>query len=54
MLGGNVIRVPWEDIDEIGPTVKLKRPAAELGLGRGDDELAPVVGRLLMDSSGDE
>jgi sporulation protein YlmC with PRC-barrel domain len=47
-LGGNVVRVPWEEIDAIGATIKLKRPAAELGLGRGDDELAPVVGRLLL------
>jgi sporulation protein YlmC with PRC-barrel domain len=47
-LGGNVVRVPWEEIDTIEATITLKRPAAELGLGRGDDELAPAVGRLLL------
>ena len=47
-LGDNVVRVPWEEIDAIEATIKLKRPAVELGLGRGDDDLAPVVGRLLL------
>ena len=48
MLGRNVIRVPWEEIDEIGPAVKLKRPAEELGLGRTEDALSPIMSRLLM------
>lgn len=47
-LGLNVIRVPWEEIDEIGSTVKLKGKADELGLGRGDTDLAPIMGRLLL------
>jgi len=37
-----------------GATVKLKRPAAEFGLGRGDDELGAVVGRLLIAPPEDE
>lgn len=53
-LGGNVIRVPWEEIDAIEAMIKLKRPAAELGLGRGDDDLAPVVGRLLFAPKDDQ
>jgi sporulation protein YlmC with PRC-barrel domain len=48
VLGGNVVRVPWEDVDEIGATVRLRRKAFDLGLGHGDDELAPVIGRLLL------
>jgi sporulation protein YlmC with PRC-barrel domain len=47
-LGANVVRVPWEEIDAIEATIRLKRPAAELGLGRGDDDLAAVVGKLLL------
>jgi sporulation protein YlmC with PRC-barrel domain len=48
VLGDNLVRVPWEDVDEIGATIRLRRPAAELGLGRGDDELGPVVAKLLL------
>jgi sporulation protein YlmC with PRC-barrel domain len=47
-LGGNVVRVPWEEIEAIDATIELKRPAVELGLGRGDDDLAPIVARLLL------
>lgn len=48
ILGKNLIRVPWGDIDAIDSTVALKRPADELGLGVGDTELGPVVSRLLL------
>ena len=48
VLGGNVVRIPWEEVDEIGATVRLRRKAVDLGLGQGDDELAPVIGRLLL------
>ena len=48
VLGGNVVRIPWEEIDEIDATVKLRRKAVDVGLGHGDDELAPVIGRLLL------
>jgi sporulation protein YlmC with PRC-barrel domain len=51
-LGANVVRIPWEEIDPIEATIRLKRPAAELGLGRGDDALAPVVGKLLLARKG--
>jgi sporulation protein YlmC with PRC-barrel domain len=48
VIGGNLIRVPWEDIDSIDTTVTLKRPAEELALGRGDAELSEVVSRILL------
>jgi sporulation protein YlmC with PRC-barrel domain len=34
--GTDVIRVPWNQIDEIGAVLKLKAKARELGLGQGD------------------
>jgi hypothetical protein len=37
VLGRDVIRVPWEQVDGIGTVIKLKAKARELGLGRGDD-----------------
>jgi sporulation protein YlmC with PRC-barrel domain len=39
-------RIPWEDVDGVQSHVKLKRTAAELGLGRGDDRLRPLVERI--------
>lgn len=48
LMGKNVIRVPWDEIDAIHSRVQLKRPAEELGLGRGDDILAPVMAKLLL------
>jgi sporulation protein YlmC with PRC-barrel domain len=46
VLGKNVVRVPWEAIDSVTAVVNLREPAPELGLGRGDDELAPLIERL--------
>src|SRR5262245_18846485 len=43
--GENVIRVPWSQVSGIEAVVRLRRPAAELGLGRGDDVLRAVAQR---------
>lgn len=48
VIGRNVVRVPWGDVDSISSRVTLKRPAEELGLGRGDTALAPVMARILL------
>lgn len=48
-LGGNVVRVPWEEIAAIEATIELRGKAPDLGLGRGDEDLAPVMGRLLLE-----
>jgi len=45
-LSGNAVRVPWSEVDEVSSVVKLKRPAQELRLGRGDDRAARLVRRL--------
>jgi hypothetical protein len=34
--GDDVIRVPWDQIDEIGAVLTLKAKARELGLAQGD------------------
>jgi hypothetical protein len=39
-------RIPWEEVDLVKAHVKLKRRASELGLGRGDDRLRPLVERV--------
>jgi sporulation protein YlmC with PRC-barrel domain len=46
VLGRNVIRVPWHEIDEIGSVVRLRRKADELDLGHLDAELRPLMRRL--------
>jgi sporulation protein YlmC with PRC-barrel domain len=44
--GANALRVPWEEFDEIGATLRLRRKAEELGLGEGDDPERWMVRRL--------
>ena len=41
--GTDVIRVPWNQIDEIGAVLKLKAKARELGLAQGDDRLGEHI-----------
>ena len=46
-LGGRRrIRVPWEEVAALESHVRLKKTAAEYGLGRGDDRLRPWVERI--------
>jgi sporulation protein YlmC with PRC-barrel domain len=44
--GSNAVRIPWEEVDQIGATVRLRKKAEELGLGEGDDPERWMVGRL--------
>lgn len=44
--GANALRIPWEEVDEIGATVRLRGKAEELGLGAGDDPGNWLVRRL--------
>jgi hypothetical protein len=43
---GKVVRVPWEEVAEVESHVRLKKTAAEYGLGRGDDRVRPWINRL--------
>jgi sporulation protein YlmC with PRC-barrel domain len=44
--GGNAMRIPWEEVDDLGATVKLRKKAEDLGLGMGDDPKQWFVRRL--------
>lgn len=44
--GGNALRIPWEEVDELSSTVKLRRKADDLGLGMGDEPKRWMVRRL--------
>ena len=35
--GQNALRVPWEEVAEIGAAIHLRGKAEDLGLGHGDD-----------------
>lgn len=39
-------RIAWGEVDRVRSHVELKRTAAELGLGRGDDRLRLLVERI--------
>jgi sporulation protein YlmC with PRC-barrel domain len=41
-----LVRVPWTEVQDVGPAVTLRRRADELRLGRGDDKALPLVERL--------
>jgi hypothetical protein len=43
--GGQVVRVPWEDVETVAAHEKLRKRAPTLGLGRGDDRLRPYIER---------
>ncbi|HEV7483944.1 MAG TPA: PRC-barrel domain-containing protein [Solirubrobacterales bacterium] len=44
--GANALRIPWGEVDELGAAVKLRKKAAELGLGEGDHPANWIVRRL--------
>jgi sporulation protein YlmC with PRC-barrel domain len=44
--GGKRVRVPWEDVAEVSSHVQLRKRAAELGLGTGDDRLRPLLEKI--------
>jgi sporulation protein YlmC with PRC-barrel domain len=43
---GKVVRVPWEEVAQVESHVRLKKTAAEYGLGRGDDRARPWISRM--------
>jgi sporulation protein YlmC with PRC-barrel domain len=46
LLGEELVRVPWDAIEDIAETVRLKRGREDLGLGSGDKAAARVVARI--------
>jgi sporulation protein YlmC with PRC-barrel domain len=44
--GGGVVRVPWEEVAEVASHVRLKKTAAEYGLGRGDERIRSWIVRI--------
>jgi hypothetical protein len=46
VVGHDVIRVPWDQVDGIDTVIHLKAKARDLGLAQGDERLAPFVAKL--------
>lgn len=46
VLGRTLLRVPWQEVDDISAVVKLRKDAPELGLARGEREVESFVGKL--------
>jgi sporulation protein YlmC with PRC-barrel domain len=46
LVGGRTVLVPWEEVAEVDSGVTLRRTAAELRLGSGDDRTRPLVERI--------
>ena len=45
-LAGDAVHVPWSEVESVSSVVKLKRPAAELRLDRGDERWARLIAKL--------
>jgi sporulation protein YlmC with PRC-barrel domain len=43
---GDAVHVPWSEVESVSSIVKLKRPAAELRLNRGDGRWSRLVGKV--------
>jgi hypothetical protein len=41
--GGETVRIPWSEVDKLDSGVRLKKPAREYGLGRGDERARKFV-----------
>jgi len=46
LCGGEIVRVPWEEVANVAAHVKLRRRAEDFGLGRGDDRLRRYVEKI--------
>jgi sporulation protein YlmC with PRC-barrel domain len=45
-FAGDAVHVPWSEVESVSEVVRLKRPAAELRLNRGDPRWARLVGKV--------
>jgi hypothetical protein len=46
VVGRDVIRVPWTQVEDISSVIRLRSKARELGLAQGDDRDATLVAKL--------
>lgn len=46
IMGRTIMRIPWRSVEDVDVTIRLRRPASELGLASVDLALEPWVERL--------
>jgi sporulation protein YlmC with PRC-barrel domain len=46
VLSDRTVAIPWSEVKDIDVVVRLRKPARELGLGLGDDEVGALVKKL--------
>src|SRR4051812_24323363 len=46
VVGDDVIRVPWSQVERVETVIDLKAKARDLGLAQGDDRWAPIIEKL--------
>jgi hypothetical protein len=46
LFGEDVVRVPWDAVEDVAEAVRLKRQREDLGLGSGDTAAARIVARI--------
>ena len=46
VLGRDLVRVPWEQVEDVDTVIKLKAKCRDLGLGGGEDRMARRVEKL--------
>jgi sporulation protein YlmC with PRC-barrel domain len=46
IAGDRVVRVPWSEVKHITSVVTLARPAAKLGLSKGEDKAKRMLPRI--------
>jgi hypothetical protein len=47
LFGSKIVRVPWEEVEQIAPKIKLKSTASALGLGVADRKAARLMSKLI-------
>jgi hypothetical protein len=43
VIGGQVVHIPWDEVEKVEAAVHLKRPAHELCLARAEDRVRPLI-----------
>jgi hypothetical protein len=46
IVSGSLVRVSWDEVSGCKAGIHLRKPAAELRLGRGDDAAARLITRI--------
>jgi sporulation protein YlmC with PRC-barrel domain len=46
LAGGRAVVIAWEEVESVDSAVRLRRPASELGLARGDERARRWIERI--------